>query len=120
MTVDGVAGFAGPGAAKASKDLIKAYRLSSYRNREADIMIFREPFATINGGTSGANHGSPHEYDQHVPLIFYGPAFQPGVYRRRVSPADAAPTLARALGIPRLKKATGRVLPEALRRAGKN
>lgn len=59
-------------------------------------------------------HGSPWEYDTHVPLLFYGPGFvRPGVY---VSPAklqDVAPTLAHWLGI--YRDSHGRVRREIIR-----
>lgn len=62
-----------------------------------------------------ATHGSPHRYDSHVPMIFFGPPFRPGVYRRFVRTVDIAPTLARALGVTPAEPLDGRPLAEALR-----
>src|ERR1700686_502850 len=66
------------------------------------------------GGKKGTDHASPFSYDTHVPLAFYGLAFQPGIYRTHAEPVDLAVTLASLLGINAPAQATGRVLTEAL------
>ena len=66
------------------------------------------------GGSKGTDHASPFSYDTHVPLAFYGLAFQPGIYRTHAEPVDLAVTLASLLGINAPAQATGRVLTEAL------
>jgi arylsulfatase A-like enzyme len=66
------------------------------------------------GITKGTDHASPFSYDIHVPLAFYGLAFQPGIYRTHAEPVDLAVTLASLLGINAPAEATGRVLTEAL------
>ncbi|MGA9803232.1 MAG: alkaline phosphatase family protein [Terriglobales bacterium] len=64
--------------------------------------------------TKGTDHATPFSYDTHVPLAFYGLAFQPGIYRTHAEPVDLAVTLASLLGINAPAQATGRVLTEAL------
>src|ERR1700726_3869752 len=66
------------------------------------------------GITKGTDHETPFSYDTHVPLAFYGLAFQPGTYRTHAEPVDLAVTLASLLGINPPAQATGRVLNEAL------
>ncbi|MGA7575632.1 MAG: alkaline phosphatase family protein [Terriglobales bacterium] len=66
------------------------------------------------GIPKGTDHASPFSYDTHVPLAFYGLAFQPGTYRTHAEPVDLAVTLASLLGINAPAQATGRVLTEAL------
>jgi predicted AlkP superfamily pyrophosphatase or phosphodiesterase len=66
-------------------------------------------------GSIPATHGTPHDYDAHVPLIFWGEPFRQGRYANRVSTVDLAPTLARAAGVQPLERVDGRVLSEALR-----
>src|ERR1700693_3767588 len=66
------------------------------------------------GITKGTDHETPFSYDPHVPLAFYGLAFQPGTYRTHAEPIDLAVTLASLLGINAPAQATGRVLTEAL------
>jgi arylsulfatase A-like enzyme len=62
-----------------------------------------------------ATHGSPHDYDAHVPMIFYGPAFRPGRYDEFVRVIDMGPTLARALGVEPLEPLDGRPLTRTIR-----
>jgi hypothetical protein len=66
------------------------------------------------GSSKGTDHATPFSYDTHVPLAFYGLAFQPGIYRTHAEPVDLATTLASLLGINAPTHATGRVLTEAL------
>ena len=66
------------------------------------------------GSMKGTDHATPFSYDTHVPLAFYGLAFQPGTYRTHAEPVDLAVTLASLLGINAPAEATGRVLTEAL------
>ena len=66
------------------------------------------------GSSSGTDHASPYTYDTHVPLSFYGLAFQTGTYRSHAEPVDLAVTLASLLGINAPNHAIGRVLTEAL------
>jgi hypothetical protein len=44
-------------------------------------------------------HGSPHEYDTHVPLLVMGHGVVPGVHEERVTPLAMAYILARILDI---------------------
>ncbi len=66
------------------------------------------------GVPRGTDHATPFSYDTHVPLAFYGLAFQPGIYRTHTEPIDLAVTFASLLGINAPAKAIGRVLTEAL------
>jgi predicted AlkP superfamily pyrophosphatase or phosphodiesterase len=67
-----------------------------------------------HGGT--AQHGSPYDYDAHVPVIFYGSSFiKPGKYADRALVADMAPTLARIAGVAPLERLDGSVLRAALK-----
>jgi predicted AlkP superfamily pyrophosphatase or phosphodiesterase len=76
------------------------------------VMGIPAPFQV--GITKGTDHATPFSYDTHVPLAFYGLAFQPGTYRTHAEPVDLAVTLASLLGINAPAKATGRVVTEAL------
>ena len=65
-------------------------------------------------GASIAEHGTPYDNDAHVPVIFYGAGIRPGRYTERALVADAAPTLARILGVTPIERLDGRVLERAL------
>jgi hypothetical protein len=47
----------------------------------------------------GTGHGSHHDYDTHVPLVFWGGAFTPRVVTGDSTPYDVAPTLGALLGV---------------------
>jgi hypothetical protein len=95
--------------------VVRAGALSHFPNRSGDLLIVVQPNWTLQGrATNSATHGSTNTYDTHVPLIFLGGAFKPGHSGAAVTPADMAPTLARAIGLA-LPKAEGRALAGALR-----
>ena len=73
-----------------------------------------EPYA-YHAGVTYATHGSPHDYDSNVPVLFHGAAFRPGRYGRFARVVDMAPTLAAVLGVEPTEALDGRVLGEALR-----
>jgi len=81
---------------------------------EAGWYVIGIPSPFHVGSAKGTDHATPFSYDTHVPLAFYGLAFQPGTYRTRAEPIDLAVTLASLLGINAPAQATGRVLTEAL------
>ena len=86
--------------------------------RSGDIFVVFEPHWFINdfdGLTVASTHGSPWNYDTHVPVIFLGPGIPAGVIHRRVQPADVAPTLAALLGMSPPASSQGSVLPEVFR-----
>jgi predicted AlkP superfamily pyrophosphatase or phosphodiesterase len=67
------------------------------------------------GRSSFAQHGSPHDLDSHVPIVFYGAPFRPGKYNTFTRTVDIAPTLARVLGVTPTEPLDGHVLGEAIR-----
>ena len=66
--------------------------------------------------TRYATHGSPHDLDARIPILFMGPMVKPGRYTNPVYSVDIAPTLAEMLGISPTEKVDGRILTEVLRR----
>jgi|SRR5579872_2935800 hypothetical protein len=87
--------------------------LNSY-SPEGSWYVMGIPDIYSVGPAHGTDHASPYNYDTHVPLAFYGLAFQPGTYRMKAQPVDLAATLASLLGINAPTHAIGRVLTEAL------
>jgi predicted AlkP superfamily pyrophosphatase or phosphodiesterase len=81
---------------------------------EAALVITLTPYSYWGAGTY-ATHGTPHDYDAHVPVIFLGAPFRAGMYPQTVRVVDMAPTLARALGVTPLQKLDGVALTAALR-----
>ncbi|MBI3789855.1 MAG: alkaline phosphatase family protein [Gemmatimonadetes bacterium] len=62
-----------------------------------------------------AMHGSPHDNDANVPVIFWGAPFAPGRYADTVRVVDMAPTLAQVIGVTPSEKLDGRPLARAIK-----
>jgi predicted AlkP superfamily pyrophosphatase or phosphodiesterase len=87
-----------PGPATPDRLGFEARMRLSYRpGRSGDLLVAFKPFTTLGDSTVGG-HGSPHDYDRRVPLIFWGP-WKAELHHEPVSLVDLAPTLARELGI---------------------
>ena len=89
-----------------------AVSLGFYAPRYGDLYILQEPYYLFDA--TGTSHGTPYDYDAHVPLIFYGPGIKPGVYTTRVAVNDVAPTLSQLLGVERPSGSIGQVLSQIL------
>lgn len=75
--------------------------------RSGDVFLVPRPFVLLHWDPArGSGHGTHHEYDTHVPLIFWGGPFRAGRSEQPTTPYDLAPTLADFLGL-RLKDAVG-------------
>lgn len=79
-----------------------------------DVIVVHEP-GWMNR-PAGTTHGSPYNFDSHVPLIFWGHSslIRPGRYPTQAAIHDIAPTLATLLGIATPSGSIGRVLQEML------
>lgn len=85
--------------------LRRGYRAANDRDV---VYAFQRNFVAKSG--AGVSHGSPHDYETHVPLVFSGPGVPRGQRDEKVSVEDLAPTLAALLGVPAPATATGRRL----------
>ncbi|HMD43050.1 MAG TPA: alkaline phosphatase family protein [Candidatus Acidoferrum sp.] len=98
-----------------------AFALSYFAGRSGDLFVLQKPYwllTSMTEGTgrhTGTGHGSPYNYDQHVPIFFMGFGIQPGEYFAPVTPADIAPTFAAMTGVT-LATRDGHVLAEALKK----
>jgi len=107
------------GAVSGSSQIRTALTLNYFPGRSGDLFIVPKPYWLVDGSPAGkkagggTGHGTPYNYDQHVPLLLLGYAIQPGEYFAVVTPADIAPTFAALCGIT-LATRDGRVLAEAL------
>lgn len=89
----------------------RAVRLGFYGPRSADLELLPEPYYMFSA-PPGTTHVTPYSYDNHVPLIFYGPGIRAGVHYEAVTVNDVAPTLAAILGIETPSGSAGRILAE--------
>ncbi len=83
------------------------------RQRSGDLEIILEPYWIR--AAQGATHGTPYNYDAHIPLVLMGRRVKPGEYDEAVALNDLAPTLATLAGVEIPSGSVGRVLTEALR-----
>ena len=104
----------------ATQDPIRtAFADSYFVGRSGDLFLVPKPYWLMDATPAGkmrsygTGHGTPYNYDQHVPILLMGYGIQPGDYYREVTPADIAPTLASLCGIT-LASRDGHVLFEAL------
>jgi predicted AlkP superfamily pyrophosphatase or phosphodiesterase len=81
------------------------------------VMVIPTPYQMEYLNGIQTTHFSPWSYDRHVPLGFFGAAFEPGYYREAVAPVDIAATFASLLGVNRPSASVGHVLTFALRPA---
>ena len=76
--------------------------------REGDFIVDRNPLYAFM-------HGSPWDYDTHIPLLLYGsPFISRGNSSAHVTQQDVVPTLAALLGTAPPATAVGRTLRQAL------
>jgi len=85
-------------------------RKSWHPEVSGDVQYILKPYWMF--GTTTSTHGSPYEYDTHVPILAYGPRWvKPGRVDRRVEVVDIAPTVARWLGVAVPAASEGQPLP---------
>ena len=98
------------------------YEKSFHAERSGDVLYLTKPFyfsGTYGSRDVGSTHGSPYEYDTHVPLIFWGARVRPSSVASPVDVADLAPTLSALLGIGAPAGAEGQALSEVLSGQGR-
>jgi hypothetical protein len=73
----------------------------SFRSeRCGDVYVLLKPYHLPSAALgTGTTHGSPWEYDTHVPLVVYGTGVIPGVRKERVTPLAAAAILSKGVGV---------------------
>lgn len=86
-------------------------RKSWHTDVSGDLQLVVKPDWMITG-SAAATHGTPHRFDTHVPLMFYGPNWvKPGKLDQPVEIIDIAPSLARLLGVSAPAASEGKPLP---------
>jgi hypothetical protein len=84
--------------------------LGFFGPRSGDLFVLPEPYYLF--AATGANHGTPYDYDTHVPVIFMGSGIKSATYARRIAVNDIAPTLSAILGVAQPAGSMGNVLTE--------
>ncbi len=83
-----------------SSHLFKPLRQSWHPDVSGDVQYALKPNWMFTSATAVATHGSPYDYDSHVPLLVYGPRwYKPGRIDGRVAITSIAPSLTQLLGV---------------------
>jgi arylsulfatase A-like enzyme len=80
-----------------TKELLEMYRNDIHPDRTGEIMFMVKPYWLF--GSKPASHGTPYDYDTHVPLMFFGGGISPMQIQGKTDPADIVPTLAHILQV---------------------
>lgn len=96
------------------------YRHSFHPDRTPDVVIRYKENVLVLDSKYGTTHGTPYDYDTHVPIIFFGAGVDASsrTVDDRVRTIDFAPTMAELLGIPVPEKVDGTALRRVI--AGDN
>jgi predicted AlkP superfamily pyrophosphatase or phosphodiesterase len=98
-------------AGRVSDDIVsKAISYGFYPQRAGNLFVIQEPYYLFDA--AGTSHGTPFDYDSHVPVIFMGAGIKPGHYFEKIAVNDIAPTLAAIAGVETPSGSVGRVLQE--------
>ncbi|MFA5219101.1 MAG: alkaline phosphatase family protein [Bacteroidales bacterium] len=86
---------------------------SFYPDRTGDLILILQP-GWIQEENTDSDSGSPHSYDRHIPMVWYGWGINPGICDKPVTPLDITPTLSRILNIPRPEGSVGNIIRDIL------
>ena len=102
------------GAARGDDPFRQLYRNSFFEPRSPHLMVRLREHHYIEASQGATGHGTPHDYDRHIPIIFLGRQIPPGRHPTACGPEDIAPTLGKLLGVPLPPMVDARVLTEVL------
>jgi predicted AlkP superfamily pyrophosphatase or phosphodiesterase len=72
---------------------------SYYPGRTGDVIIIPKPYCLLYGSKTGTTHGTPHDYDTHVPLLVSGPRLAPRISQELITPQALPVILCQCLSI---------------------
>jgi predicted AlkP superfamily pyrophosphatase or phosphodiesterase len=78
---------------------VRLFRNSFFQPRSPHIMPLLKENVYLDERPGGTGHGTAHEYDRHVPVVFMGPGIVPGTHDAPVGPEHIAATLGALLGL---------------------
>lgn len=119
LAVDGVADVIN--LRDMGKAPLNTYQLELFKNninakRSGDLQVLLQPGWFASTMSTGTDHGTPYNYDTHVPFLLYGWGINKGETLRRTSIADIAPTISALLHILPPSGNVGNPVQEALKK----
>ena len=97
------------------RPFLEMVRRGYFPGRGKDFLIRFCDNCLISTSKTGTSHGSPYNYDTHVPLVFWGTGVKSESVDRDVHTVDIAPTLAKILGLQCPNYVDGHPLDEVAR-----
>jgi predicted AlkP superfamily pyrophosphatase or phosphodiesterase len=88
------------GARPADDPFFDLHQRAFFASRSGDLIARIKRHVYLGGYVGGTGHGTPHDYDRHVPIVFMGPGIPPGQREVDTGPEDIAWALGRMLGLP--------------------
>lgn len=96
-------------AAEPTTDSILDMTRRSYNaSRGRDLVLIFKPYYFSRA--MGSTHGTPYDYDTHVPMLWFGAGIPHAARTERVAVDDLAPTLSALLNLPAPPQAKGHQL----------
>ena len=89
---------------------------SFHADRSGDVGVVLKPYYLFDTYLKGTTHGTPHDYDTHVPMLIYGLGIPAMISQERVAPQAIAAVFARHTGT-LAPRGTPAVYPESLQAA---
>jgi predicted AlkP superfamily pyrophosphatase or phosphodiesterase len=97
-----------------SRPYLDRFRNSYYAPRGEDFQLRYPEFVLPSSRETGASHGSCYNYDNHVPVLFWGPKYAVNRITRPVRTVDVVVTIAKRLNLKTPKTVNGIPLTEVL------
>lgn len=86
--------------APAKDDIDRMVRRSFHPDRSGDLYVLLKPYSFFaKAKYEGTLHGTPYDYDRHVPLLVFGPGSAKGERTEPMVPQMAAVILSEHLGL---------------------
>jgi len=106
------------GIASDEEPFIRLFRNSFFQPRSPHVMTLLKENVYLDERPGGTGHGTAHDYDRHVPVVFLGAGITPGTHDAPCGPEQIAPTLGALLGLDYPLQDAERVLWEVAAPAG--
>ena len=84
------------GNASDEEPYLELFRNSFFEPRSPHVMTLLKENVYLSSYAGGTGHGTAHEYDRHVPVVFMGPGITPGTTTRPSAPSTSPRPSARS------------------------
>lgn len=101
-------------AAKSEDPQLRLFQNAFFQPRSPHLTVLVKRYVYLSAQLGGTGHGTAHDYDRHIPIVFMGPTIKAGTYQAECGPEDIAPTLAHLLGLSFPREYDSRLLSEML------